>query len=208
MILIGQYDSPFVRRVGVALRLYNLPFEHRPWSVFGDAEKLRAYNPLMRVPTLVLSDGFALIDSFAILDYLDSLVAEDRALVPMVEPDRRHVLKLTAMATGLAEKAVSLFYDQTVQKDGGGLWARRCKAQITAALEVMEHDRAKAEGPFWWGHRISHADIALTCALRFLSEVHGTLFDEAAFPALARHLAEHEATTVFQDISQPFSRPL
>ena len=208
MILIGQYDSPFVRRVGVALRLYHLPFEHRPWSVFGDAEKIFAYNPLMRVPTLVLADGFVLIDSFAILDYLDSLVPEDRALAPMVEPDRRHVLKLTAMATGLAEKAVSLLYDQSIQKDGAGIWARRCEAQITAVLEVMEHDRAKVAGPFWWGHRISHADIALTCALQFLCDVHGALFDANRFPALTKHLAQHQGTAIFQAISQPFSRPL
>ena len=40
MILIGQYDSPFVRRVAIAMRLYGMPFEHRPWSVFGDAEKI------------------------------------------------------------------------------------------------------------------------------------------------------------------------
>src|SRR4029079_12876218 len=52
MILIGQYDSPFVRRVAIALTLYDLPFEHRPWSVFGDADKVRTYNPLVRVPIL------------------------------------------------------------------------------------------------------------------------------------------------------------
>ena len=34
MILIGQYDSSYVRRVAIALRLYDLPFEHRPWPVF------------------------------------------------------------------------------------------------------------------------------------------------------------------------------
>src|SRR5262249_34848211 len=60
MILIGQYDSPFVRRVGIALTLYGLPFEHRPWSTFSDAEKIRPYNPLTRVPTLVLDDGAVL----------------------------------------------------------------------------------------------------------------------------------------------------
>ena len=74
MILIGQYDSPFVRRVGIALTLYGLPFEHRPWSSFGEADKIRQYNPLTRVPTLVLDNGEVLIDSHIILDYLDSLM--------------------------------------------------------------------------------------------------------------------------------------
>ena len=48
MILIGQYDSSFVRRVGIALRIYELAFEHRPWSVFSDRERVQAFNPLMR----------------------------------------------------------------------------------------------------------------------------------------------------------------
>jgi len=72
MILIGQYDSPFVRRVGIALTLYGISFDHRPWSTFGDAEKIRPYNPLTRVPTLVLDDGDVLLDSPPILDYVDS----------------------------------------------------------------------------------------------------------------------------------------
>jgi glutathione S-transferase len=81
MILIGQYDSPFVRRVAIALRLYGLPFEHRPWSTFGDADKIAPFNPLRRVPTLVLDDGEALIESMAILDYLDELVGPDKAMI-------------------------------------------------------------------------------------------------------------------------------
>src|SRR6188474_1414839 len=104
MILIGQYDSPFVRRVGIALTLYNMPFEHRPWSTFGDAEKIRPYNPLTRVPTLVLDDGEVLIESHSILDYLDSLVPADRVLFPASEPARHQALKVAALATGLAEK--------------------------------------------------------------------------------------------------------
>ena len=78
MILIGQYDSPFVRRVAIALRLYGLPFEQRPWSTFGDADKLARYNPLRRVPTLVLDDGEVLIESGAMLDHLDELVGPVR----------------------------------------------------------------------------------------------------------------------------------
>ena len=111
-ILIGQYDSPFVRRVGIALRLYNMPFEHRPWSVFADAEKICAINPLGRVPVLVLETGFALTDSHAILDYLDSLVAQP--LYPRTEPQRHQVVKVAALATGLADKAVGLVYERAM----------------------------------------------------------------------------------------------
>ena len=92
MILIGQYDSPFVRRVGIALTLYRQHFRQEPWSVFGDADRIRPHNPLTRVPTLVLADGESLIDSHMILDHLDSLVPAADRLFPTTEPDRRRAL--------------------------------------------------------------------------------------------------------------------
>ena len=112
MILIGQYDSPFVRRVAIALTLYPLPFEHNPWSVFGDMQKVQAYNPLVRVPALVLDDGAVLIESHCILDYLDGLVGVERALFPATGVARRDALKIAALATGMGDKAVSLFYER------------------------------------------------------------------------------------------------
>src|SRR5688500_9135952 len=93
MILIGQYGSSFVRRVGIALTLYGLPFEHRPWSVFGDVEKIRPYNPLVRVPVMVLDGGDVLIESHIIIDHLDSLVPPKRALYPRTEPARHKALR-------------------------------------------------------------------------------------------------------------------
>jgi len=48
MILIGQYDSPFVRRVGIALRHCGVPFEHRPWSVWGNADQIAEYKRINR----------------------------------------------------------------------------------------------------------------------------------------------------------------
>ena len=142
MILIGQYDSPFVRRVGIALALYDLPFEHKPWSTFGDADKIRPYNPLTRVPTLVLDDGEVLIESHSILDYLDSLVPADRRMFPAAEPARRQALKITALATGTAEKAVSLFYEKVLHKEVSEVWTARCRTQIAAVLAALETDRA------------------------------------------------------------------
>ena len=127
MILIGQYDSPFVRRVGIALKLYDLPFEHRPWSVFGDADKVRIYNPLIRVPTLVLDDGEVLVDSASMIDFLDSLVPPERAMFPREEPARRHAMKIAVLAMGLADKAVSLFYENRLHREISEIWAERCR---------------------------------------------------------------------------------
>ena len=57
MILIGMFDSAFVRRVAISMNLYGMAFEHRNWSVGPDFDRIRQYNPLGRVPTLVLPDG-------------------------------------------------------------------------------------------------------------------------------------------------------
>jgi len=207
MILIGQYDSPFVRRVGIALVLYGLPFEHRPWSSFADAEKIRAHNPLTRVPTLVLDDGTALIDSHMMLDYLDGRVPPDRAMFPSAEPARHRALRVAALATGLADKAVSLFYEKRLHAAVSEVWAGRCRAQIAAALAALESDRAARPGPWWFGERIGHADIAVACALRFLADSHPGLASMADHPALAAHAAKAEALPAFRQIHQPFIPP-
>jgi len=204
MILIGQYDSPFVRRVGIALTLYDLPFEHRPWSTFSDAEKIRPYNPLTRVPTMVLDDGAVLLDSHSILDYLDSLVPAARAMFPAGEPARHRALAVAGLATGLADKAVSLFYEQRLHREVSEIWAGRCRAQMAAALAALAADRA---GPYWFGERIGHADIAVAATLRFIAEAHPGLVPMADYPALAAHAARLEALPAFQQIQQPFIPP-
>ena len=207
MILIGQYDSPFVRRVAIALRLYGLPFEHRPWSTFGDAEKIAPHNPLRRVPTLVLDHGEAVIESTAILDYLDELAGPSKAMIAASGPDRRHGLRICALATGLADKGVSLLYERVLRKEPSQIWVERCEAQISGVLDVLEQERAAVATSSWFGIRIGHADIAVACALRFTGEAHPGLFDAARYPALKAHAARCEALPVFQEIVQPLAPP-
>jgi glutathione S-transferase len=207
MILIGQYDSPFVRRVGIALTLYELPFEHRTWSVFGEADKIRAYNPLTRVPTLVLDNGDVLIESHNMLDYLDSLVPADRVMYPRSEPDRHHALKVAALATGMADKAVSLFYEQRLHRETSDVWVNRCRTQIGGVLVALEADRKHRRGNHWFGPRIGHADIAVAATLRFISEAHAGLISIAEYPALRAHAARLEDLPVFRAIQQPFIPP-
>ncbi|MBN9000462.1 MAG: glutathione S-transferase family protein [Rhizobiales bacterium] len=205
MFLIGQYDSPFVRRVGIALKLYGIAFEQKPWSTFADAEKIAAYNPLRRVPTLVLDDGEVLIESAAILDYLDEQAGPEKALIAARGPERRRALRIAALGTGLADKAVILFYEGVLHKEKSDVWVARCRTQIAAVLDVLEQERAAVATPWWFGERIGHADISVGAALRFVRDVHPDLFGD--YPALKAHAERCEALPVFVEISQPFSPP-
>jgi glutathione S-transferase len=207
MILIGQYDSPFVRRVGIALRLYGMAFEHRPWSVFGDTEKIRPLNPLVRVPTFVTDDGTVLFDSATMLDYLDHRMPEAERLLPTAEPARHRALRIAALATGLAEKAVSLFYEKRLHEKVSEVWENRCRSQALGALEALETDRAAQGTPYWFGSHIGHADIAVAATLRFISEAHPDLIDWLRCPALKAHAKRCEALPIFREISQPFIPP-
>ena len=206
MFLIGQYDSPFVRRVAIALRLYGLPFEHRPWSTFGDADKIAPHNPLRRVPTLVLDSGEAVIESTAILDYLDELVGPEKAMIAERGDVRRRQLRICALGSGLADKAVSLIYERVLRKDQLKFWVERCEAQIGGVLEMLDREREAIASPFWFGDRIGHADIMVACALRFTGEAHPHLFD-ARYPALQAHAISCEALPPFREILQRLDPP-
>ena len=208
MILIGQYDSPFVRRVGITLRLYTIPYEHRPWSVWGDADKIAVHNPLRRVPTLLLDDGTALVETFAILDAVDELVPPERALLPRSGPTRRDGLRIAALSAGFADKAVSLLYERMFREAPSAVWMERCTSQILGTLDRLESDRATRRSPYWLGSALSHPDVAFTCAWRFTREAHPSLFEPARYPALSDHAARCESLEDFRGAYQPITNNL
>ena len=208
MILIGMFDSPFVRRVAVSMKLLGLDFDHRNWSVGRDQAEIRKYNPLGRVPTLVLDEGETLVESAAILDYLDELAGPERALLPVRGASRRRGLWLMSIATGAAEKAVTQVYESVFRpaEKRHEPWVQRCREQTDGAL--AELDRACAALPkngWLLGERMSQADITVACAVTFISEAAGT--DAARFPALSALVARCEALPEFRAFHVPFFTP-
>ena len=101
-------DSPYVRRVAIALIMAKTPFIHRPISLFRHIDQFSKVNPLLKAPTLVTDDGVALMDSSVILDYLAGVDPHIAALAPSTapEPQRLAALRATALALTVMEKAV------------------------------------------------------------------------------------------------------
>jgi len=209
MILIGMFDSPFVRRVAVSMKLLQMPFEHRNWSVGKDFELIRQFNPLGRVPALVLTDGDTLIESATILDFLDETVGFERALLPRSGEPRREALRIIAIAVGGAEKGVLQVYETAFRPPEKRYrpWVERCHTQTHAALAELDRICQVRGGEWLIGNRITQADITASCAYSFLSEALDINRDEVVYPALGALAARCEALPEFRSVKAAWFAP-
>ena len=197
MILVGQYDSPFVRRVAIALHHYGVPFERRVLSVFSEFEEVLKIHPAGKVPALILPDGAALFDSRAILEYLDGTVAMASRLIPEGDPERRDALQLEAAGQVLAEKIYERGIERTRRAPGTSdpNWCARLERQILSLTEWLE-DRC---GDGWLvGDRFSRADLAVAVAMQYAARVVPWLSPVEAHPRLDGHRKRCEALDSFR----------
>lgn len=210
MLLIGMFDSPFVRRVAITMKLLDMPFEHGNWSVGRDFDRIREYNPLGRVPTLVTDTGERLMESSAILDYLDELAGPERALLPRAGIERRRALNLMAMATGAAEKGVLQIYERVFRPEEKRHqpWVDRCRLQMSSSLAAIDRYLGERGVSQWLvGKRMTQADITVACVFTFLNEALRVAADPAMFTSLATLAARCESLPVFQETREAFFAP-
>ena len=209
MILIGMYDSSYTRRVAIAMSLYDMPFEHRSWSVGRDFDRIRQYNPLGRAPTLVLDDGEVLTESAMMLDHLDDVVGSQRALMPATGIARRDAQRLIALATGAIDKAVLIVLERIFRpvEMHSEAWLSRCRTQVEGALGELDKACATRAGDDWLvGDAMTHADIAVACYTTHLRE--SLPLDLSPWPALREHVDRCEALPVFRRHYIPFNAPV
>jgi glutathione S-transferase len=209
MKLIGLFDSPFVRRVAISMKLLEIPFEHLNWSVGKDFDQIRQYNPLGRVPTLVLDNGESLIESSAILDYLDELAGADKALLPRSGISRRQSLQAMAIASGAAEKGVTMVYERVFRpaEKCHQPWLDRCASQVHGALRELDKIYEQCKGSWLQGNTISQADITTCCVFTFLSDAIPLTKEQAPYPALHALIDRCEAMPEFKSTRLPFFVP-
>lgn len=204
-----MFDSPFVRRVAVSMNLLEIPFEHRNWSVGKDFELIRRFNPLGRVPTLVTDDGDALVDSAAILDYLDDTVGPDRALLPRTGRQRREALRVMAIATGAAEKGVLQVYETVFRPEEKRheTWVDRCREQMHGALADLNRLAGMRAGDWLVGNQMTQADVTAGCVVSFLSDALGVGRGGVRYPNLTALSERCEALPAFRAVKAEFFAP-
>lgn len=168
MILIGRYLSPFVRRCATTLEFYEMEFEHLALQHTGDdVPKLLKYSPIGRVPALVLDDQQVIIESAAILDYLDREAGPERALMPVAGASRNEAMTLLGIATGAIEKAIATAYEIRFRPEEKRHqpWVERCEGQARGGFHYLND---QLNGKWFIDDQMTQVDITVAIGWHFL----------------------------------------
>ena len=166
MKLITSPTTPFGRKVRIVLLEKKIPFELAmdiPWEA---DTQVSNFNPLGKVPVLVLKDGETLYDSRVIVEYLEH-VSPVGQLIPPEAGSRIQTRKIEALADGITDAAALIFLeykrDETQRSQD---WMIRQQTKIFKGLEALAE--ALGERLNFIGNKLSLADIAAGCCLAYL----------------------------------------
>jgi glutathione S-transferase len=162
MKLVGSLTSPYVRKVRVILAEKGIAYDFVEESAWSPTTTVPRYNPLNKVPALVLDDGDSLYDSVVICEYLDAI--SGNTLIPGDARQRATVRRGEALGDGIADAGITVFLERKrdASRQDAATIARQLD-KVDAGIEAIA--RQLGGGPFLGGQNMNLADIACGCAL-------------------------------------------
>ena len=201
MKLLATPTSPYARKVRVVLAEKKIEYVLVEESPGAPGNTVSAFNPLGKIPVLVLDDGYAVYDSRVIVEYLDAVSPVTR-LIPEPSRQRVAVRRWEALADGICDAASAIAREQRrTARQQNREWIERQAGKI--ALGVAELARELGERPWCSGETYSLADIATGCALGYLDLRQPDLTWRIDYPNLARLADKLAKRPSFAETSPP-----
>ena len=187
MKLYGYFRSSAAYRVRIALNLKKLTYDFASVHLTRNGgwqwtDEFRAINPQKRVPALALSTGQVLIQSLAIIEYLDEVHPEP----PLLPADAIARAQVRAFAQVIAcdihplNNLAALNYPKgplAQDQAAADAWYRHWVAEGFDALEALIKP-----GPYAFGAHVTLADI---CLVPQVFNARRFKVDMAKYPKLA-----------------------
>lgn len=203
MKLISATPSPYARKVRIQLHEKGLPFElitEVPWN---SDTSVPAYNPLEKLPVLILDDGRAIYESAYILEWIERMYP-DPPLMPTDRDAWLEARRYMVLSDGICDAALLLFFERLREPaHRSEPWMARQLRKVDRGLEALARDigtRAHAVGD-----SLTLADISVAAPLGWL-KVRAPDIDWAArHPNLLRYyerLSERESFRTTQPSAQ------
>jgi glutathione S-transferase len=170
MKLIGSAASPYVRKVRVVMAEKRLDYQFVIEDVWSADTTIASSNPLGKVPCLIMDGSEAMFDSRVIVEYLDTLSPVGK-LIPQQSRERAEVKTWEALADGVMDAGVLWRLEATwggrTDRERSQAWIDRQRAKVDAGISAMA--KGLADKPFCSGIHLSLSDIAVGCALGWVS---------------------------------------
>lgn len=185
MKLIGSLASPFVRKVRVVMAEKKLDYTLELTNILAPDSPVQSINPLGKIPCLVMEDGAPLFDSHVIVEYLDTLTPVCK-LIPPNGRERAEVKCWEALADGVLDAALLVYLERLMRPAELHYqpWIERQMGKVQAGLKLMSNNLG--ETPFCTGIHYSLADVAVGCALGWLSFRFPEISWRTDYPNLAK----------------------
>ncbi len=167
MKLIGSLASPYVRKVRVVLAEKKLDYQIQLENVWSADTSIHLVNPLGKVPCLVMEDGYVMVDSRVIVEYLDTLTPVCKLLPPNGR-ERADVKNWEALADGVIDAGVAVRLERTQRPPElqSAPYIDRHLAKVARGLASLSN--RVADSPWCTGLHYSLADVAVGCMLGWL----------------------------------------
>ncbi len=164
--LISATPSPYARKVRIALAEKGLPFElltEVPWD---SSTSTPRYNPLEKLPILLLDDGTSVYESSYILQYLE-LKHPQVPLVPKDIDGHLAARKLEVLCDGVCDAVVLSLFEKMRAASASPEWLARQRRKIVGGIAEL----ARLVGQRQWavGEAFSLGDIAVGTATGYVS---------------------------------------
>ena len=201
MKLIGTPTSPYTRKARVVLAEKRMDYDFVIDVPYDAATAVPEYNPLGKVPVLLLDDGNTIFDSRVIVEYLDNA----SPVTKLLPEDTRHRIQTRrweALADGCTDAAVAIVMEKrrpaALQYEQ---WIARQQGKVERALLVMSEDL----GNRTWccGDFFNLSDVAVGCCLGFLDLRLPELDWRAVYPNLAKLAEKLAQRASFKDTVPP-----
>ncbi len=202
--LISATPSPYARKVRIALAEKGLPFElltEVPWDSTTSTPR---YNPLEKLPVLLLPDGSSVYESSYILQYLE-LKHPQVPLLPDDIDGKLAARKLEVLCDGVCDAVVLSLFEKRREGGGSPEWLARQRRKIDGG--VAEMARMVGARPWAVGDRFSLGDIAVGTVLGYLSVRFQELPWRTLYPELARFSDRVEQRPSFTN-SVPYAQTI
>ncbi|KAK3654401.1 hypothetical protein LTR56_004031 [Elasticomyces elasticus] len=163
--LISASPSPYARKVRIALAEKGIPFELQTEVPWDQTTVTPQYNPLEKLPVLILDDQTAVYESHYILEWLEAKHPEP-ALLPSDIDDRLFAKKVEVVCDGMCDAMVIAFFERLREPEKQSEpWKARQMRKVEGGLRQLNTWVEARQGQYLVGDRLTIADLAIAAFL-------------------------------------------